>query len=278
MGEHPNFGNGLAAVDFERRLEIRINNTKPLALGELTASLTAVGDQFSRFISESMPEGVDASAQLLVREVRAGSMVFELVAHSLPYVPLIWEGGALNAWVTQFSATLQWLSGQIGDRPRDLSKQDLRRISSIVRPIAQDNGSQMNLVVSDGGTIVQNFNLSSSQAAKIEKRAADELLALDEPNGHVRTKQLMTWYQARFDDSSDTGSKAIIEAISSKPVKVTFENAEVRRQMMHGAPRINRPWQELAYLVDVEVQTIAGVPKLYTVRAFHPEETFDPND
>ena len=278
MGKHPTPENGPAAVDYDRRLEITIRNTRPIEPLDLSASLTALGSQFQRFVEEGMDEGLDASAQLLVKEVRSGSMVFELVAHALPYVPLMWDGGALNAWTTQFAATLQWLAGKTSDRPKDLTKQDLRQINSIVGPIAQDGGSQMNIVVSEGATIVNNFHLTSLDAGAVRDRVATELKALENADSHVQVNQVMTWYQAKFDDKSETGNKAVIESITKKPVKVIFENAEVRRQMMMGSPDIDRPWQQLAYLVDVHVQTIRGVPKLYTVRGFHPEHTFDPDE
>ena len=87
----------------------------------------------------------------------------------------------------------------------------------------------------------------------------------------------MTWYQTRF-DSTDTGDKVIIEDISTKPTKVIFENQAVKTAMLRGDPRFNKPWNELAYIVDVRVQTVRGVPKLYEVVDYHDEHTFDPAD
>ncbi len=48
--------------------------------------------------------------------------------------------------------------------------------------------------------------------------------------------------------------------------------------MTGGEGVFDRPWQELAYIVDVKVQRINGVPRLYTIMKVHEEETFDPDE
>ena len=86
----------------------------------------------------------------------------------------------------------------------------------------------------------------------------------------------MYWKQAKFDDESNAGDKAIIEAISKTPVKVIFENLAVKKAMLAGDTRFDKSWQQLAYIVDVRVQTILDIPKLYTIINFYDNDTFDP--
>ena len=99
---------------------------------------------------------------------------------------------------------------------------------------------------------------------------------MNEPDDHTQRKRVMTWYQTKFDDASQTGNKAVIESISKSPVKVIFENNAVKKALMAGDPRFNKPWNELAYIVDVKVQTVQGVPKVYTVINYYDDDTFDP--
>lgn len=80
-----------------------------------------------------------------------------------------------------------------------------------------------------------------------------------------RSKRVMYWYQTKFDDESHTGDKAVIESISKKPIKVIFENNAVKKAMLKGDSRFSKPWNELAYLVDVRVQTVRDEPKVYTI-------------
>ena len=99
---------------------------------------------------------------------------------------------------------------------------------------------------------------------------------LNEPEDHTHRKRVMTWYQTKFDDTSQTGNKAVIESISKSPVKVIFENNAVKKALMAGDPRFKKSWNELAYIVDVKVQTVQGIPKVYTVINYYEEDTFDP--
>ncbi|MGV3726134.1 hypothetical protein [Hydrogenophaga sp.] len=87
----------------------------------------------------------------------------------------------------------------------------------------------------------------------------------------------MTWHQTRFVEDPLSGDKAVIESISKTPIKILFENNAVKQAMLHGDPRLGKPWHELAYVVDVRVQTIHDVPKAYTILGFYEEETFDPD-
>ena len=99
---------------------------------------------------------------------------------------------------------------------------------------------------------------------------------MDEPDDHIQAKKVMYWYQTKFDDESHTGDKAIIESISKKPIKVIFENNAVKKAMLKGDSRFSKPWNELAYLVDVLVQTVRDEPKVYTIINYFDDETFDP--
>ena len=92
----------------------------------------------------------------------------------------------------------------------------------------------------------------------------------------MQRKRVMVWYQTKFDEASLTGDRAVIESISRTPIKVIFENNAVKRAMLNGDPRFSKPWHELAYIVDVSVQTVGGVAKLYTVLNYYEEDTFDP--
>ena len=260
------------------KLEIIIENKKPVELTDLTLSLLAVSHQFQSFMETEVNDDYGAGTELYIKEVRSGSIVFELVALAMPIVPLIWEGGPLSEWVGQAKSIVDWLLAKSKDKPKELTKQDLSQWNSILEPIAKDSASQLNFTVSDGGSVVNQFIINSNEANAAQNRIQRELKVLEQPNDLLRTKRVMTWYQTKFDANSDTGNKAIIESISSKPLKVVFENNAVKEAMLQGDQGFQKQWHELAYLVDVEVQTVNGVPKVYTVLRYFEQETFDPEE
>jgi hypothetical protein len=114
----------------------------------------------------------------------------------------------------------------------------------------------------------------------ITKDEQEYFAAPEEPGQKVEAfynKQLLWWYQIRFDSKSDSGDKAVIENIFKKPIKVIFKD-EVIKQNMINTIGFAKPWQKLAYIVDVEVLFLNEKPKTYKILDFYPEYTFDPDE
>ncbi|MDM0013448.1 hypothetical protein QTH87_13480 [Variovorax sp. J22P168] len=273
MAEEP-----ILEMDFSNKLEVTINNKRPVILTDLTLALLGVGQQFERFIENETTDQHGVGAELFVKDVRSGSIIFDLVAQAMPVVPLLWAGGSVSEWINYAKDVLLWLSGKLKDKPKDLSKQDLKQWNNILEPVAKDAGSQMTFGHVEGGVVITQYIVSSAEANAAQNSIKRELAALDEPSDNVHRKRAMVWYQTRFDEDSPTGNKAVIESISKSPVKVIFENNADRKAMLEGDKRFEKPWHLLAYIVDVSVQTIQGVPKVYTILKVYDEDTFDPDE
>ena len=266
----------LFELDFSKVLEIKINNKKPVILTDLTISLLAVSQQYQKFIETQTNETYKASTELYIKEVKSGSIIVELVTQTLPVVPLLWNGGSLVEWVSQLGQTFMWLLGELDSAPQNYSKQDLKQLHSIIEPVAKDFGSQLNITVNDQAQVnIYQYTLNSEQANAAQNRINKEMNLLETPDDNIHKKRVMYWKQAKFDESN-AGDKAVIESITKTPVKVIFENNAVKKAMLAGDSRFNKPWQRLAYVVDVKVQTIQDMPKLYTIIDFHDTDTFDP--
>lgn len=269
-------GGNVLEIDISKKLEITINNKKPVALADLTISLLSFNQQFQKFIETESTQ--TAETGLFIKEVRSGSIVVELVSKTLSVIPLFWEGGSLTEWVKQAKEIMDWLTGREEKPPKELSKQDLQQWHSIIEPVAKDSGCHMNISVSDNGQVINQFFINSQDANAAQnniKRLVDEKAA---PSDNIHRRKVMTWYQTKFDSQSDTGNKAFIEDITKKAVKVIFDDASEKESMLAGDARFSKTWQTLAYVVDVSVQTIGGVPKMYTILKYYPEDTFDPEE
>lgn len=265
-------------LDMSSRLEIRIENSKPVVLTDLTMALLAVGQQFERFVECDSTDQQPIASELYIKDVRSGSIIVELVANALPVVPLLWQGGALSEWVNVLKANIEWLNGKLNAPPREVTKPDLKQLHNILEPVARDGAAQMNLTVTEGGKVINQFFFNSSEANAAQNGVRRQLEGFDEPDDHIQRKRVMLWNQTKFSDRTSTGDRAIIESISSSPVKVIFENNAVKKAMLAGDHRFSRQWHELAYIVDVRVQTVRGTPKVYTIINYHDEDTFDPDE
>jgi hypothetical protein len=264
-------------IDLNKKLEIKINNGKPVSLKDLSLSLLSFNHQFHKFVESETNRETDIGSELLIKEVRKGSIVIELVSQAAPILPLLWDGGTLSQWSTVVQGICNWLLGKIDKPPRNVSKQDLQEWNKFVEPVAKDHGSQMNIIVSDGGTVINNFTINSTEANAIQNEVSRKIEQLDSPEDHIHRRKVMYWYQAKFDPQSETGNRAIIDDLSKKGMKVIFENNAVKDAMLHPPIHFQKQWHELAYVVDVEVETVRDVPKMYKVLQYYPEYTFDPD-
>jgi len=248
-------------LDFNKKLEITIKNDKPVILADLTISLFSVSQQFQKFVEDQTNQDYQSAAELYIKEVRKGSIVIELIAQAMPIVPLIWDGGSLNEWVNYAKSVIEWLLGKSNTPPKEMTKQDLKQWNCILEPVAKDHASQLNFTVSDGGKVINQFFVNSQEANAAQNEITKKLNSLQSPEDHIHKRRIMSWYQTKFDNVSHTGDKGIIESISKTPVKVIFENNAVKEAILSGVESKNKPWHKLAYVVDVEVQTINGQPK-----------------
>ena len=263
-------------VDLDKKLEIKINNQKPVALKDLTLSLLSFNHQFQKFIETETESDSGIGTELLIKEVRSGSIIVELVSQVAPIVPLIWEGGTLSQWTKVVQDVCLWLLGKQDTPPKELSKQDLQEWNKFLEPVAKDHGSQMNINVSEGGQVVQHITINSTEANAMQNQVTKFIEEMESPVENVHRKQVMYWYQTKFDPNSDTGNRAVIDKISGKHLKVIFENNAVKEEMYGSGIEFGKPWHQLAYVVDVEVETVRGAPKMYKVLRYYPEHTFDP--
>jgi hypothetical protein len=65
----------------------------------------------------------------------------------------------------------------------------------------------------------------------------------------------------RADPNSQVGDRGVIETISPKPMKLAFSSDEVKRKIVD---QEDNPFLK-AFLVDAEVKTADGKPKLYRI-------------
>jgi hypothetical protein len=270
--------NNILEIDLDKKMEITIKNEVPVSLKDLSLSLLSFNHQFHKFVESETDRETDIGSELLIKEVRKGSIVIELVSQSAPIVPLLWDGGTLSQWSGVLQGVCNWLLGKIESPPKEVTKQDLQEWNKFVEPVAKDHGSQMNINVSDGGTVINNYSINSTEANAIQNEINRKIEQLDEPEDHIHRRKVMYWYQAKFDPDSETGNRAIIDDLSKKSMKVIFENNAVKEAMLHPSEKFKKQWHELAYVVDVEVETVRGVPKIYKVLRYYPEYTFDPEE
>jgi len=252
----------------EALLSISIQNTKPVELGDLTKSLSALADEFQRHLIENDPEASAADVRLYVREIKTGSIVADVIAISPQLLQGISYLNAVIGFAKHSKAAYDYLTGKSNDKP-ELDKTSYENFANIVEPIAKDHGAQLNVNAPQGNVVI---NLNSTEANAAQNSARKEIEKLQSSTSRLHEKVLLYWYQARAEPTSKAGDKGIIESISPNPVKVICATDQIKLQMIFD---LENPFKE-AYVVDVIVETIKGKPALYKIIAVH--EKFQRDD
>lgn len=242
-----------------RSLIFEIKNSRPVDLIQLTTALAALGDQFKRFIAE---EGdIDADARLYVHEIRAGSIIAELIAFGKAIGDLYEVSDKLAGFVPLLSDMTQAV---LNLRPaaKGLDRATVKNIRNIYAPIAVDPGAQLNVIDNSNGTINFNFNVTPPDAATIVYNA-DHLLNSQLPDEQRFTNEPMTLFQMRNAPPGRTGDYGTIDRFSPKARKLTFMSEEVKDTILHHE---GNPFEQV-FWVDGVVKTAGGNVVGYQIHA-----------
>lgn len=255
------------------KIVIEIKNKNPITLNNLSLSLLNIHSQYSSFLKKD--EKFDyskESAILYVQKLETGSCIVELVP---AFVPLLIDLDTILGYAKYLSSTFDFFSGH-KDRPiYDYSKRDCKEIHEIVDLTANDNGSNMNFKVE--GDLNFNFGVDHVQSNAIQNNLNKHIEGLEEEENELYKKVMFYWSKADFSSQKQTfDDRGVIEKINSSAKKIVFINDDAKKYMMSHDEKIGKPWQDLAYFVDVEVIRINGVIKAYKITHVYTEDTFDP--
>ncbi len=248
----------------DSRLTIKICNSQLVELSDLSNSFSSFADEYKRHLTQDGVFALPDEVRLYVKEIRTGSIVADLVVLA-PYVlPFVEYSKTIISFTEYLKTAYDYLIGKKTEKPQ-LTKANYENLIGIVNPIAKDKSSQLNIKNTINGNVVVNINLNSIEANAAQNTAHREIDALIAPISGFREKVLLYWYQARNDPKSKTGDKAIVESVYDGPVKAIFDNDTLKEIMLLDA---YNPFN-LAYLVDLTVETIQGKPVIYKILKMH---------
>jgi hypothetical protein len=249
-------------------IEVLIDVDRPVELVDFVSAFTALASQFDRFIRQYHPD-LSGEAQIFVKEVRPGSFLADLIPFALSVIGHMDQILIVEDFLRRYGGRLgQYFS--LGGRAADATKIDLRDFMGTVRAIANSpNGkSALRAVAYQDGKRDIRFALEFDTAQAIQatqelENHRKELEGQRDDADHENV--LMTFYQSNLRDTSKTGEKVIIEAVSPKPLAIIYASdlarQRIKSEIAHGERNVFR----LGFLVDVNVETLRGRPVAYRV-------------
>lgn len=247
-------------------LQIKIENKESVELVDLTRSLMALSNQFGKYVEKYADCKENREAKLFVKEIRKGSLIFELIElASVGMIPFMENTNTIIGFASILKQTFEYFLNKNGESP-EMSVSDFKDLSTFVNPIAKDNGSNVTINTIVHGDVHLNVQLDSIKANAFQNIAKREIELLKEPeDDSIKTKEVFVWFQARNDDKTNVGNKGIIEGLCNKPLNVIFDNDKIRKSMI--ASNIN-PFKT-AFVVDVKIQKVQDKPVAYKILRLH---------
>lgn len=234
----------------DHTLIFELKNEQPVELAELTASLSALADQFKRFVADK--DGIDAEARLFVHEIRSGSVIAELIALGQLAHDLYQAKDDLAGFLPSLMDAAQAIQHLLPDA-KSLPRTTIKNISNIVAPISVASGGQLNLIDNRGGVVNQTFVVTPPEAAAI-RHNAQHLLNSQFPDETRFENEPMTLFQMRNAPPGKTGDYGVIDRFSTTAKKLTFSSEASKDAILHHE---GNPFEQVFWVNGV-VKTAGG--------------------
>lgn len=249
----------------DMQLVIELKNGEPVELLDFANSMIGAGNEYAHYLNKEGLSNSVTDTKLYIKEIRPGSIVATLGAILPIAIPLFDQFNTIHSFASHLKITLQWLAHKKGDKP-DMDKITLRNLNKLVTPVANDAAAQLNIGEFVNNGTVNVFHISSTEANAIQNNVKKELKLEDKVVTGPHENVALYWDVATNSNKSRAVERARIDSIYNHPVKVSFDDEDLRRQMLIDLPH---PFQKV-FLVNVEVQTIDETkPVLYKVTALN---------
>lgn len=247
-------------MDNQEYLEIHIRNNSMVRLADLSESMNAMADEFREFCEENER---NCGAELMVKEIRRGSIDILLVSSVAALVPLAENLNTIAEFGKHICQVFTSLFTKSPERD-SISLRTLENVKKIVSPTAKDSGGRTEITVNGNGNTVKIYDFGNAEAMRITDSAqyVEDMERMPEKN--IFVKELLYFSQVR-DGRGNVGDRAVIDRFSKTPKKVVYVDPDFKKSVIESERNIF----DYGFLVDVEVSTVAGKVAAYKVLKFH---------
>lgn len=260
---------------------LKIDTKDPPELGDFVASLTGIGNQFEKFISERHPE-FSGSACFYVQKVRSGSFVVEILPMLQPIIERMDQILIVKEFASFWQVSLKaYLDGfGVSSAP----KSDLKDWLGAVKIIAKDSKGHQRLSIAtyeDGRRQIRSaFKFDTLEARIAEQRLTQQIDDLSAVSAKPHRQVVMHYRRMDRETAAvgkGTGERVIIDQISPRPMPVVYQSelAEVRIRELLTQHAL--PWT-LNFVVDVLVVEKGGKPSAYAITNYSDHFEDEPDE
>lgn len=269
----------------DAHLILKIDTKAPVELNDFVAAFVGFGNQFDRYHDREYPDE-SHDAGFYVREVRAGSIIAELVPYigiTAPVLGGIMAGvkhaNDLKKFVENYSASLKKYFKR-GGRESKASKTDLNDFHKTVRAIARDESATLSLAVYEDGQQRIAFQFNTREAREAEHNILEHRQELEQTTAADHQKVLMVFTKtgvAHAKTGKRSGETVLIENIHPRSLPIVYASKLAEERIRHEIAEADDNVYKKAFDVDVNVEMRGGKPIAYRLVSVHnvidlPEE------
>lgn len=268
-------------------LILKIETEAPIELGEFVGAFVGLGNQFARFHDHEHPDE-QGDTRFYVREVRAGSIIAELVPY-LKYsvVPALGLGMAAVKHANDLHKFVEIFGGKLsryfrpGGRVEEAGKGELGDYLRTVQAVAHDPNGSLSLAVYEKGDERVSFAFTTAEAREAEGNILEHRAELEGTTAADYHRVLMRFVRPSAEAGKPGrkgGERAVIEKISPHARAVLYASDLAERRMKHELLEAQGNVFRLLFDVDVNVElNAAGKPLAYRITAVHAVVDDDDN-
>jgi hypothetical protein len=260
---------------------VRLQTRNPIEIGDFVATFASVASQYDKFIRQAHPD-LSPQAQLFVRQVKAGSIIVEL----LPFLPYALFGAdqivtrleqinAVNEFVKTYGEKLSRYF-QIGDpKVQPTTRSDLKDFMGSVEAIAKDpNGkATIQAVAFEDGKkkIKAAIRFNSNDAMRALEAIEAERRVLEGTDTADYQRVLMVFKQANVKGAQSANELVSGFRLSAFLIRSfrCYASELAEQRIKHEIAEADENVFRKGFVVDVNVEMRAGRPVAYRVTNLH---------
>lgn len=259
-------------------LILRIETTTPIELNDFVAAFVGFGNQFERFHDGEYPTE-QGNARFYVREVRAGSIIAELVPYVGFTAPVLIGGvlagvkhaNDLAKFVETYGDKIRSYFKKGGREPK-ASKGELGDWLRTVEAVAHDADGSLSLAVYENGEQRAAFVFDTKQAREAERNLLEHKMELDKTTDADHTRVMMVFTRtnvAHAKTGKRSGELVQIDKIHPRPLPIVYASTLAEERIRHEIADADENVYKKAFDVDVNVEMRSDRPIAYRLVALH---------
>lgn len=251
---------------------VEIKNSQPIDLLEFTASLTALAREHESTLKDGRPDVPVEETRLLVIDIRKGSIILELLPALAPFVANAEVINTSVDFVRNLASAINVLKLPNG-RLEAPKAQRLKNMQDAVQAIVRDSAGSMKIEARhQDGEVLQELIITKIEAEAVAENAATQRREIEQRSGLRYDKVLMRLHQSSVENvkvGKRTSEKGIIEQVDGSPHSLVYVSDHAGRIIKSEilAPAGNT--YQKGFIVDVDVETVSGRPKVYRILDVH---------